>query len=94
MLFHKCSFTYVNIGKKDPNEEPEESDLTKLVNQINEYIGVGDVIADDADWLPLTRLDRKKGKLLNKGRLAVSLSIVPKSEVESRPVGTGTYLLV
>eukprot|EP00596_Hydrurales_sp_CCMP1899_P004949 CAMPEP_0119051930 /NCGR_PEP_ID=MMETSP1177-20130426/73383_1 /TAXON_ID=2985 /ORGANISM="Ochromonas sp, Strain CCMP1899" /LENGTH=1845 /DNA_ID=CAMNT_0007031303 /DNA_START=346 /DNA_END=5881 /DNA_ORIENTATION=+ len=37
-------------GKTDPNEEPEESDLTKLVNQINEYIGVGDVIADDAEW--------------------------------------------
>jgi hypothetical protein len=56
---------------------------------INEYIGAGDVIADDGEWLTLTVIDRKKSRVLNRGRLAISLSIVPQSEVESRPVGSG-----
>ena len=49
----------------DPNEEKEESDLTRLLNQINEYLGSGDTIADDAEWLPLTLHDRKAGKIRN-----------------------------
>ena len=49
----------------DPNEEAEESDLTRLLNQINEYLGSGDTIADDAEWLPLTLHDRKAGKIRN-----------------------------
>ncbi len=48
---------------------------------------MGDKIADDAMWLKLTAHDKKAKKIVERGRLAVSISIVPESEYTSRPVG-------
>jgi hypothetical protein len=76
--------------KTDEDADPdEESETTKLLNQIYQFVGYGDHIAEDAEWIPMTRHDKKRNKLLNRGRLAVSISIVDKDEMESQPVGDG-----
>ncbi len=46
-------------------------------------------MADDAEWINLTHHDRKNNKIHSRGKLAVSICIVPESETLSRPVGTG-----
>lgn len=75
--------------EKTEDDEEEESDVQKLVKQINMYLGVGDTIADDAEWIPLTYHDRKAGKVRQRGRVAISISIVPEVEIITRPVGHG-----
>jgi hypothetical protein len=71
------------------DEEDQQSEAMKLVDQINLFFGIGDTVADDAEWIHLTYHDRKANKVTARGKLAVSISIVPESETKTRPVGTG-----
>jgi hypothetical protein len=71
-----------------PAPEPE-SNIAAIFNQINVYLGVGDSVADDADWFNVTFKDRDTNGEKYMGRVAVSISIVPESEYETDPVGAG-----
>jgi hypothetical protein len=51
-------------------------------------MGMGDEIPDDAAWISLSKKD-KKNKIHSRGKVAISISIAPASEAESRPVGAG-----
>ena len=44
-------------------------------------------IADDAMWMNMTKIHKKK--LRQRGRLAFSISIMPEDDCESRPAGHG-----
>lgn len=50
-------------GKHGEDEESEEDEVSGAVNFINQFFGVGDAIADDAEWLTLTFHDRDAGKV-------------------------------
>jgi hypothetical protein len=56
---------------------------------LQQLLGIGDTVAEDADWVGITYYSRKKNKHLNRGRVAISIAIVPESEAKSRPVGSG-----
>ena len=44
-------------------------------------------MADDADWFSLSAKDKDTGAEIYSGRIALSLSLVPKEEYENDPVG-------
>ena len=50
----------------DANKQEDEEELNGVINTINQYFGIGDTIADDADWLTMTYHDRDAGKVLNR----------------------------
>ena len=52
-------------------------------------MGLGETLADDAEWIDMTYHDRKLNRVINRGKLAISISIVPEVESINRPVGTG-----
>ena len=77
-------------GPKEPPKEKEEgSNIMKIVTQVYVMLGVGDYIADDAEWVKLTFHDRERNRLLQRGRVALSIHIVPETEYENDPVGSG-----
>lgn len=63
--------------------------VTESLHTVQVFLGLGDSLAEDAEWIDLTYNDHNTGKKFNRGSLAVSVSIVPESEAKSRPVGTG-----
>lgn len=71
------------------DKKAKEEEQASVMASIQQFFGYGDAIADDAEWLQMTYLDRRSNKSLDRGKLAVSISIVPESEAVSRPVGTG-----
>jgi hypothetical protein len=71
-----------------PEPEPQ-SNISAIFNQINVYLGVGDSVAEDADWFNITFKDRDSAQEVYRGRIAVSMSIVPAVEYENDPVGSG-----
>mmetsp|Transcript_9637 Transcript_9637/g.30891 ORF Transcript_9637/g.30891 Transcript_9637/m.30891 type:complete len:1963 (-) Transcript_9637:92-5980(-) len=73
--------------KKDPNEVAEK-DAEYFVKQLKELVGLGD-IDETASWIKLTYLDGKRNKLHNRGRVAVTIEILPEEEAEVRPAGHG-----
>jgi hypothetical protein len=73
--------------KKGQDEEEDESNIDALFNQVNVFLGVGEAVADDADWFSLSTKDKDTGAEIYAGRIALSLSLVPKEEYENDPVG-------
>ena len=70
-------------------EGDQESNIGAIFNQINVYLGVGDSVADDADWFNIEFNSRESTSAEYLGRIAVSMSIVPEVEYENDPVGSG-----
>merc|ERR1711998_571582 len=70
-------------GLLEGESEEEESDA---LADILDMLGLG-AIAEDAKWLNMTLHNSKKKRLEARGKIAVSISIVPWKEVEERPVG-------
>ena len=62
------------------SEAEEESNMNQIFNQVNVYLGVGEAVADDADWFNMTAKDRDTGEMSDRGRVAISISIVPEAE--------------
>jgi hypothetical protein len=71
------------------DDEGEHSNIGAIFNQINVYLGVGEAVADDADWFEITRKDKDTQSEISCGRVALSISIVPEIEYENDPVGKG-----
>jgi hypothetical protein len=74
-------------GEEAQEDEEEESNIDALFNQVNVMLGVGEAVADDADWFSLSTKDYDTGAEVYSGRIALSLSLVPKEEYENDPVG-------
>ena len=72
-----------NLEHSDPIVNAQDA-LDALLN----LVGMGP-LADDAMWLKLVYFDQKKKKARQRGRLALSLCIVPEVDVQSRPAGKG-----
>lgn len=75
--------------KKKEDEEEGGGNLAKIQKQIMVLLGVGKYIADDAEWVQLSIHDRENNRVKSRGEVAVSISIVPKTEYEQQPVGNG-----
>lgn len=73
----------------EADEEAKKEEENSVLSSIKQFFGFGTEIADDGAWLPMTYMDRRANKLVKRGNLAISISIVPESEAKSRPVGTG-----
>ncbi|KAJ8603740.1 hypothetical protein CTAYLR_000260 [Chrysophaeum taylorii] len=73
--------------KPDPNAVAEK-DAQYFVKQLKELVGLGD-IDESASWIKLTYLDRKRNKLHDRGRIAITVEILPEDEAEVRPAGHG-----
>lgn len=76
-------------GESKEDEEAKKEEEESVLSSIKQFFGFGKEIADDGEWLPLTYMDRRANKLVKRGSIAISVSIVPESEAKSRPVGTG-----
>jgi hypothetical protein len=76
-----------NINQEDDDDE-KPSNIGAIFNQINVYLGVGDSVADDADWFDMTFKDNESENEIYRGRIAISISIVPEIEYENDPVGS------
>jgi len=81
-------------AKKKKKEEEErkkkqaEEDSKAAINKIKEFLGIGD-LAEDAEWLTMSSKDFKTQKYEEKGSLAISIELLPKSLADSQPVGHG-----
>lgn len=73
--------------RPDPNDVAEK-DAQYFVKQLKELVGLGD-IDETASWVPLTYLDRKRKKVHRRGRVALTIEILPEEETEIRPAGHG-----
>ncbi len=51
--------------------------------------GMDDVIAPDAEWIYLSYHDYDSKQMEKRGRVAISLSILPWDEAQGRPAGEG-----
>ena len=71
----------------EEEEEEDDSNIDALFNQVNVFLGVGEAVADDADWFSLSTKDKATGAEIYSGRIALSLSLVPKEEYDNDPVG-------
>eukprot|EP00633_Aureoumbra_lagunensis_P005480 CAMPEP_0197308502 /NCGR_PEP_ID=MMETSP0891-20130614/6865_1 /TAXON_ID=44058 ORGANISM="Aureoumbra lagunensis, Strain CCMP1510" /NCGR_SAMPLE_ID=MMETSP0891 /ASSEMBLY_ACC=CAM_ASM_000534 /LENGTH=1990 /DNA_ID=CAMNT_0042792899 /DNA_START=20 /DNA_END=5992 /DNA_ORIENTATION=+ len=71
----------------DP-KEAEKQDAEYFVKQLKELVGLGE-IDSTAQWIKLTYHDRRRGKVYNRGRVAISIEILPEEEAEIRPAGHG-----
>ena len=75
--------------KDDKEDEADEDESQALIKMFNSYFESGRIIADDGEWIEMMHHDRKKGKLLKRGEVAVTVHIVPESEFKAQPVGSG-----
>ena len=81
--------------EEEKEEEDEEEggktseDETKdFLEQMKTYLGIGK-IAPDAEWIDLLYKDVEAGTQENRGKLAISIDIVPEEEAQLRKVGFG-----
>lgn len=76
-------------SEPEPEEEvDEEEEAKEAINKFWDLLGLGK-IADDAFWLVMTKHDPIKKRISKRGKLAISIMIVPEEEYEARPVGFG-----
>jgi len=75
------------LAPPDP-KEVEKEDAMSFVKQLKELVGLGD-LDPSAKWIKLTYHDRKKGRVAYRGKIAVSIEILPEEEAEVRPAGHG-----
>jgi hypothetical protein len=73
----------------DEEAQAKKEEEEGVMASIQQFFGYGNAIADDGEWLTMCYMDRRANKTLDRGKLAISISIVPEADAISRPVGTG-----
>jgi len=72
-----------------PDEkEGGKSDAQYLVKQLKELVGLGD-LDDTAQWIKMVHHDHKRGRIADRGSVAISIEILPKDVALVRPAGHG-----
>uniref|UniRef100_A0A7S2M9Y3 C2 domain-containing protein n=1 Tax=Octactis speculum TaxID=3111310 RepID=A0A7S2M9Y3_9STRA len=75
--------------EEDDESEVDDGEAARdFINTLKGMAGLGE-IAEDARWLNMMHHNHKKKKLVNKGKVAVTVTIVPETDAVERPVGNG-----
>jgi len=68
--------------------QAKKEEMASLIGNMKEFCGIpGD--PPNSTWLTLERKDYSTGETVNAGKVAISISIVPKALADSNPVGFG-----
>lgn len=65
------------------------ADTQAALNTFLSALGLGGPLAGDAQWLQLHKVDAKTRRRKPRGKLAISLAILPLAECLSKPAGVG-----
>jgi hypothetical protein len=65
------------------------ADTQAALNTMLSALGLGGPLADDAQWLQLHKVDAKTRRRKPRGKIALSVAIVPLAECASKPAGVG-----
>jgi hypothetical protein len=80
------------LDGEDGDESEDENDpkvaAQDALDGLLGLVGLGP-IAEDATWLKMSYYNQKKKKLRYRGKLAMSIAIVPEADASSRPAGKG-----
>lgn len=86
-------------GQRANTQTENEVSVTSCISKAREMMGYPTEVAEDAIWLPLKHQEMKNGQkvagpdgrpvLVERGRLLVSLEIVPVGEAQLIPAGEG-----
>jgi hypothetical protein len=74
--------------EKKVDEKSSEDETKDFLNSIYQYLGIGE-IADDAQWQDLIYTDHEAHAKVNRGRLALSIEIMPTDEADTKKAGYG-----
>ena len=75
-------------GKPKKKAKPVVKELT-AIEKIQELLGIGDNIAEDAEWMHLKRLDQDTKIWNPTGDIAISIELVTEEDANIRTVGYG-----